>query len=182
MENPLHAQPRRSTVALVRWSKTPGDNPVVRFVILSVLGLILCLFLMIFMSGLRSLSAVALFMVVFPAILTVPTVSNQRTFMQGLTKRINDTIAEVTNTRDDQLSVKELRRLVSSGERLPLAVSGVPGLNLHVERVASVAKNTPEKWFAVFTVEPPESGTASFDRLVAAAIDADAGTRGTGVP
>ena len=180
MENPLHAQPRRNTVALVRWSRKPGDNPVARFVILSVLGLILCLFLMIFMSGLRSLGAVALFMVVFPAILTVPTVSNQRTFMRGLTRRVNDTIAEVTNTLDDQLSVKEFRRLVRSGERLPLVVSGVPGLNLHVERVASVERTAPGKWFAVFTVEPPESGTASFDRLVAAAIDADAGAQDAG--
>lgn len=180
MDNPLHAQPRRSTVALVRWSKKPGDNPVARFVILSVLGLILCLFLMIFMSGLRSLSAVALFMVVFPAILTVPTVSDQRAFMRGLTKRVNDTIAEVTNTLDDQLSAKEFRRMVKTGERLPLVVSGVPGLNLHVERVASVERNAPEKWFAVFTAEPPESGTASFDRLVAAAINAGAGTQNTG--
>jgi hypothetical protein len=55
----------------------------------------------------------------------------------------------------------------------------VPGLNLHVERVASAETEAPEKWMAVFTVVPPEIGTASFDRLVTAANDAHPGTRGS---
>ena len=102
--------------------------------------------------------------------------------MTGLTKRVNDTIAEVTGNPGDQLSVKEFRRMVKSGEPLPLSVGGVPGLNLHVERVASVETDVPEKWFAAFTVVPPEIGTASFDRLVAAANDAHPGTTSTTVP
>jgi len=99
--------------------------------------------------------------------------------MTGLTKRVNDTIAEVTGTSDDLLSVKDFRRMVRSGAPLPLLVSGVPGLNLHVERLAAVGTHAPEKWFAVFTVVPPENGTASFDRLVAAATDGQAGIAGT---
>ena len=95
--------------------------------------------------------------------------------MLGLTKRVNDTIAEVTNTPGDQLSVKEFQRMVKSGERRSLLVSGVPGLNLHVERMGSLDSNAPEKWLAVFTVVPPENGTESFDRLVAAAIAAGRG-------
>jgi hypothetical protein len=48
-----------------------------------------------------------------------------------------------------------------------------------VERAASVDASAPEKWFAVFTVVPPEIGTASFDRLLAAANDAYPGTTNT---
>lgn len=179
MDNSLHDQSRQGTVALVRWSKKPGENPVVRFVIAGVLALFLCLILMMFIHGLRSFGAVVLFTVVVAALLTGPSVSSQRRFMTGLTKRVNDTIAEVTGTSDDLLSVKDFRRMVRSGEPLPLLVSGVPGLNLHVERLAAVGTHAPEKWSAVFTVVPPENGTASFDRLVAAATDGQAGIAGT---
>ena len=180
MENSLVDPPRKNTVALVRWSRRPGESPVIKFVMFSVFGLILCLVLMIFLPGLRSFGAVALFTVFFAALLTVPAVKGRRTFMLGLTKRVNDTVAEVTNTPGDQLSVKEFQRMVKSGERRPLLVSGVPGLNLHVERMVSLDYNAPEKWLAVFTVVPPENGTDSFDRLVAAAIDAGRG--GTSAP
>ncbi|BCW67326.1 hypothetical protein NicSoilB4_20890 [Arthrobacter sp. NicSoilB4] len=175
MDNSPVVPPRKDTVALVRWSKKPSENPVVKFVMFSVFGLILCIVLMIFIRGLRSFGAVALFTLFFAVLLTVPTVRGRRTFMFGLTKRINDTIAEIASTPGDQLSVKEFQRLVKSGERRPLLVSGVPGLNLHVERLVSLDNNAPEKWLAVFTVDPPESGTESFDRLVAAAIDAGRG-------
>lgn len=175
MDNTLHDQPRQSTVALVRWSKQPGENPVVRFVMFSVFALILCLILMIFIHGLRSFGAVVLFTITVAAILTGPTVSRHRAFMTGLTKRVNDTIAEVTGTVGDRLSAKEFRRMIRSGEPLSLLVGGVPGLNLHVERLASEETNAPEKWYAVFTVVPPEIGTASFDRLAAAASSAHPG-------
>jgi hypothetical protein len=145
----------------------------------SVFALILCLVLMIFIQGLRSFGAVVLFTAIVAAVLTGPSVSRRRAFMTGLAKRVNDTVAEVTGAPGDQLSVKEFRRLVKSGEQLPLLVGGVPGLNLHVERAASVDAAAPEKWFAVFTVVPPEIGTASFDRLLAAANDAYPGTTNT---
>ncbi|WP_157357035.1 hypothetical protein [Arthrobacter sp. U41] len=179
MESLPHAQPRKSTVAVVRWSKRPAENPVVRFILLSIFGLILCLFLMIFMPGLRSGGTVALFTLAFATLLTIPTISGQRTFMRGLTRRVNDTIAEVTDSPGDHLSVRDFRRMVKSGEQLPLLVGGVAGLNLQVERLAVVEPNAPQKWLAVFTVVAPENGAASFDRLVAAAIDADPGAAGT---
>jgi hypothetical protein len=129
-----------------------------------------------FIPFLRSFGAVVLFTAFFATLITIPAVADRRRLMQGLTKRVNDTIAEVTNTPADQLSVKEFRHMVKSGEQLPLLVSGVPGLNLHVERAAMPGRNAPEKWLAVLTVVPPENGTASFDRLVAAAIDPGCGT------
>lgn len=172
MEISRRAQPRKDTVALVRWSKKPGENPVFKFILSSIFGLILCLFLMIFLPFLRSFGAMVLFTFLFAALLTVRTISAQRRFMKGLTKRVNDTLAEVTSSPGDQLSVKQFRHMTKSGEQLPLLVSGLPGLNLHVARASTLERNAPEKWVAVFTVVPPENGTASFDRLVAAAVDA----------
>lgn len=172
METSGHDQLRRNTVTLVRWSKKPGEDPFIRFIMLSVFGLVLCLISMIFLPFLRNFAAFALFMVIFPAILTVPTISGRRGFMRELTKTVNDTVIEVTGARSDQLSVRQFRQLVKSGEQLPLLVNGVPGLNLHVERTSTLAKNAPEKWLVVFTVIPPDNGTASFDRLLAAASEA----------
>ncbi|MFY9635399.1 MAG: hypothetical protein WAL27_11795 [Cellulosimicrobium cellulans] len=179
MENSPVDPPRNNTVALVRWSRKPGESPVIKFLLFSVFGFILCLVLMMFIASLRNFGAVALFTVCFAALLTVPTIKGRRTFMFGLAKRVNDTIAEVTNTPGDQLSVREFQRMVKSGERRQLLVNGVPGLNLHVERVGSLDNNAPEKWLAVFTVVPPEIGAESFDRLVAAATEA--GRSGTTV-
>ena len=63
--------------------------------------------------------------------------------MRGLTKRVNDTVAEVTNTPGDRLSRKEFERMVKSGEPRPLLVDGVPGLNLQVDRIATPEKVVP---------------------------------------
>jgi hypothetical protein len=172
MEISRRDQPRKDTVALVRWSKKPGESPVFKFIMSSIFGLMLCLFLMIFLPFLRSFGAMVLFTVLFAALLTVRTVSAQRRFMRGLTKRVNDTLAEVTGSPGDQLSVKQFRHMAKSGEHLPLRVSGLSGLNLHVARASTLERNAPEKWVAVITVVPPENGTASFDRLVAGAVDA----------
>ena len=176
MEISRRDQPRKDIVALVRWSKKPGENPVFKFIMSSILGLILCLFLMIFLPFLRSFGALVLFTLFFAALLTVRTVMAQQRFMRGLTKRVNDALAEVTSSPGDQLSVRQFRHMTKTGEQLPLLVSGVPGLNLHVARASTLEKHAPEKWVAVFTVVPPENGTASFDRLVAAAVNAGPGT------
>ncbi|WP_144670621.1 hypothetical protein [Arthrobacter sp. U41] len=179
MGDSLVDQPRKDAVAVVRWSKKPGESPAGRFFKFSVFGLILCLLLMTILPGFRSFGALALFTAFFATLFTVPAVQRRRDFMCGLTKRLNDTVAEVTNTPGDRLSVKEFERMVKSGEQRPLLVDGVPGLHLHVERIATPEKVVPEKWLAVITVVPPESGTDSFDRLVAAAVGAGPAT-GTG--
>lgn len=171
MHNSPSDRARTNTVALVRWSRKPGESPAVKFVMFSIFGLVLCLVLMMFIPSLRSVGAVVLFTVCFAALLTVPTVSGRRKFMQGLTKRVNGTLAEVTHSPDGQLSVGEFRRMVKTGEQRPLLVSGVPGLGLHVERMATKEKDGTTTWVARFSVVPPESGTDSFDRLVAAALE-----------
>lgn len=170
------AQPPTNTVALVRWSTKPAEHPVVRFVVLCTFGLVLCLFLMIFLPGLRSGGAIALFTLSFGVLLTLPAVSARRSFMRGLIQRVNDTLAEVSDTPSGQLSARDFQRLMRSGDRLPLLVGGVPGLNLQIERLEAADPTAPQKWLAVFTVVPPEDGAGSFDRLVAAAIGSGPGS------
>ena len=38
MENSPVDPPRKNTVALVRWSRRPGESPVIKFVMFSVFG------------------------------------------------------------------------------------------------------------------------------------------------
>lgn len=167
---PFQGQPGKNTVTVVRWTQKPAQDPLVRLIVFGILCLILGLVLMSFLPGLRSFGALASFTAFFAALFTAPAVSSRRRFRQGLTRRVNDTIVEVTGAPGDQLSVKQFRDLIRSGEQLALPVGGVQGLNLHVERAPAAQKNAPEYWCAVLTVVPPENGTASFDRLVAAAV------------
>ena len=181
MDSTVQNQPGKNTIPVVRWTRKPGQDPVVRFVTFSLFGLILALVLMTFLPGLRSFGAMATFTAVFAALFAAPAVSSRKRLMEGLTKRVNDTIIEVTGSSGDQLSVREFRQLAKSGERLALPVSGVPGLSLCVERAPSLQRNAPEKWAATLTVTPPENGTASFDRLVAAAVGHGPGTTRPGL-
>ncbi|YCH06968.1 hypothetical protein ACTAQJ_17985 [Arthrobacter sp. alpha11c] len=157
-------------VEIVRWVRKPGDKPIIKFVTFSILAVILWLILMIFMPALRSVGPALIFTPAFAAILTIPTIAAQKSLLRGLAKRINDTITEMTGSANDKISTKQLRKLIKSGEQLPLLINGVPGLQLQVKRVASAKEDASEKLLAVITVAPVSSGTASFDRLLEAAL------------
>lgn len=171
MANKAHDHSHRETVTLVRWSRKPGDNPIIRLVTFSVLGLILCLILMIFMPGMRSFGTSALFTAAFATILTIPTITARIALTRGVAKRINDTLAEMTGRSSDSISTSQLRRLIKSGEQFPLQVIGMPGLCLQVKRVPTLKKDATEKLLAVLTVAPPRIGIASFDRLLTSALN-----------
>ncbi|MGJ3191961.1 hypothetical protein [Paenarthrobacter sp. FR1] len=162
---------QHDSVTVVRWERKPGDNPMVKFIIFSALGLVPGLALA-FMPGLGGLGATTLFTALFATILTIPAIAGQRSFMLGLTKRVNDTIVEVTGSSRDRLSVKQLRRLIASGEPLPLTVSGLPGLRLHAKRLLAVEADAPQKWAVKISAVPQREGVASFDRLLSAALSA----------
>ncbi|MCP1411350.1 hypothetical protein [Paenarthrobacter sp. A20] len=174
MQNPARHPSPQDAVTVVSWERKPGDNPVIRFVLFSILGMMVALTMMVFMTGLRNVGSVALFTVAFAGILTVPAVAARRTFMRRLTTRINDTIHEVTGSAHEDLSAKQLRHLARSGEALPLLVSGMPGLRLQVQRVLAVGDDAPERWRAVIMAVSPRNGIASFDRLLAATLSGQA--------
>ncbi|MFJ6456336.1 hypothetical protein [Paenarthrobacter sp. NPDC091669] len=166
----------KDAVTVVHWERKPGDEPVIKFVIFSVLGVLLGLLLMVLMPAFRSIGALALFTVVFAGLLTIPVIAAQRNFMRGVVRRINDTIDAVTHSSRHGLSVKQLNRLIRSGEPWPIAVSGVPGLRLQVQRVLAREEDAPGKWRAVITAAPPRNGMSSFDRLLEAALSGGTGT------
>ncbi|WP_159706326.1 hypothetical protein [Arthrobacter sp. 18067] len=174
MQNPARQPSPKDAVTVVWWERKPGDNPVIRFVLFSVLGVMVALTMMVFLTGLRNFGALTLFTVTFAGILTVPAVAAQRSFTRRLTKWINDTIHEVTGSAHEGLSAKQLRHLARSGEAFPLLVSGTPGLRLQVQRVLAVEDDAPERWRAVITAVSPRNGIASFDRLLAATLSGQA--------
>ncbi|MEO3941194.1 hypothetical protein V3C41_08955 [Paenarthrobacter nicotinovorans] len=177
MKDPEQPLSTKGTVSVVHWESRTGDEPVVKFVIFGVLGVLIGLLLMVFLPAFRSIGAVAVFSVVFAGILTLPVMAARRNFMRGVTVRVNDTIAEVTGNASEALSVKQLHHLARTGEPWPLLVSGVAGLRLQVQRVLAQDEDAPAKWRAVITAVPPRSGVSSFDRLLDAALKPAAGNR-----
>ncbi|ASN22029.1 hypothetical protein [Arthrobacter sp. YN] len=166
----------KDAVTVVHWERKSGDEPVIKFVIFGVLGLLLGLLLMVFSPAFRSIGALALFTVVFAGLLTIPVIAAQRKFIRGIAKRVNDTIDEVTGSSRCGLSVKQLNRIIRSGESWPIAVSGVPGLRLQVQRVLARDEDAPARWRAVITAVHPRNGMSSFDRLLEAALSGGQGT------
>lgn len=165
-----------------------------QFIILSVLGFILCLILMIFIPGLRSAGAVLLSTGIFAAALTTwvgrSTLSRNRAFLAKLTGRVNDAIIDLTDSHSNHLSVEQFRQLILTGNSHPLSVNGVPGLDLVVIKkrvavevpgakpLASAQKDggrpsttASTEWRVVVNVTVPEYGISSFDRLLSATTE-----------
>ncbi|MBT2519783.1 hypothetical protein [Arthrobacter sp. ISL-28] len=103
-------------------------------------------------------------------------------FADELISDVNETIIGLTGDATAGLSRKTFGSLCSSGGRIPLPVNGVPGLELGVisdrpaaERIAAIARvdETVRTSHVTVFATPPDYGTASFDRLLQATLDAD---------
>ncbi|MDF9751569.1 hypothetical protein [Arthrobacter sp. ES3-54] len=103
-------------------------------------------------------------------------------FADELIADANETIVGLTGDATAGLSRKTFESLCSAGGRIPLPVNGVPGLELSVvsdrpavERIAAIARVDETVRTSCVTVfaTPPDYGTASFDRLLQATLDAD---------
>ena len=81
---------------------------------------------MMFIPGLRSFGAVTLFTVFFALLLTLPT-SRAQAFMLGLTKRVNDTIAEVTTPRATKCRSRNFSAWSKAARGGPSWSAGCPG-------------------------------------------------------
>ncbi|WP_426939273.1 hypothetical protein ACQCSV_05615 [Pseudarthrobacter sp. S3] len=178
-----------------QWSGRPGQDSVYSCLGLGIIGFFVCLILMIFIAGLRNPGTATLFIVVFAVALTIFLVmakaSSEKKFLTGVNQSVNETILELTGNPGDQLSLHDFRRFIENEQRIPLLVHGVPGLEVTAvkdgqstatgrKQPARVQKNpsprdTPEVTTTrlLITITPPEYGTASFDRLLQATLDAD---------
>lgn len=178
-----------------QWSGQPAKDGGSMFVGSAIIGAVLCLVLMIFVPGLRSGGAFTLFTAAFAVLFTALAIkgkaSAERKFLAALTATLNDTIAGLTGNIEHRLSAQQFRALIENGAPLPLPVNGVPGLDLQAirEKPAVQPRNAAGKRVdnvapatrIVITATPPDYGITSFDRLLAAATEAD-GSNGGGVP
>lgn len=103
-------------------------------------------------------------------------------FTGDLMTDVNEAIVELTGDPSGTLSAKELETLRQTGQTVPLPVNGVSGLELSVvgdrpagERVPIIARADDRTYTTrvVITASAPDYGTASFDRLLQATLDAD---------
>ncbi|WP_247828210.1 hypothetical protein [Arthrobacter antioxidans] len=158
------------------------------FVGFIVIGYVLGLILMIFIAPLRSFNALSLFAVVTSVLFTALAISGERSrqqkFLSGVAATINTTILELTGNPQDQLPLAKVEDLVTHGQRIPLLVNGVSGLQLTAlretppqppqfikkdQRIVSTAPDAVVTTRVVITITPPEYGITSFDKLLAAA-------------
>lgn len=180
MAEPQPVQYELASFTSKQWSGKPAEDLPSMFFGSGVIALVLCLILMIPLSGLRNVGAATLFIAVVSIALTAVSVygtaTSERAFLRGLSERVNGTLLELTGNPAQQLSVQQFRALIESGRRLPLLVNGVPGLDLGVvrERPAKRKPKVTTTAHVVLTVTAPDYGIASFDRLLAAARGAGA--------
>lgn len=167
-----------------QWSGRPGQDAFSRFIGNGLMGLVVCLLLMIPVPFLRNPGALILFTVLFAALFTTVTVrtkfSNENQFLQELTADVNEAILQLTGNPKDQLSVEDFQELIETGNKVPLTVNGLSGIDLRViQKHAQQDGDPAAKWDpkvttttrVVLTVTPPDYGIESFDRLLAAAKD-----------
>lgn len=138
---------------------------------------------------LASLGGFWLAFMVFAVIIMIIGITNTRgklsprqQFVNALMADVNDSVLELTDNRNARLSVKDLVALRQSGDVMPLPVNGVSGLYLGVlsdaprqERIAAIARvsDRVSTTRVVISASAPDYGTASFDRLLKAAIETD---------
>ncbi|MET4589770.1 hypothetical protein [Arthrobacter sp. 754] len=106
----------------------------------------------------------------------------QHAFVSDLMADVNDVMSELTDNSNTGLSVKDLAALRDNEVEIPLPVNGVSGLNLGVvsdsrggERIAAIARTDDRVGTTriIVTATAPDYGTASFDRLLQATLNAE---------
>lgn len=173
-----------ATFTSEQWSGRPGRDAFSRFIGNGLMGLVVCLLLMIPVPFLRNPGALLLFTVLFAALFTTVSVrtkfSTENHFLQELTADVNETILQLTGNPKDRLSAEDFQTLIETGDRVPLTINGLSGIDLRViqkrtQQVQEPAVRTDAKVTTttrvVLTITPPDYGIESFDRLLAAAKD-----------
>jgi hypothetical protein len=130
----------------------------------------ICLAIMLFLPAFKGADALILFAGTFATILSIPAFMERRTLTRGVTSRINESLTEITGTAEHQLSARDLWRLMDSGKPRPIPSAGIPGLCIKVRRAPTLIEGARDTWTAVVFAGPLKTGTASFDRLLEAAI------------
>ena len=128
------------------------------------LTFIACLFMMIFIAPLRNIFVVILLCTLVATVVAgVPyghEVKREKTFMTGLTDRLNEAILELTGDPTVRISTWDFQQRIDYGGSMPLNINGVPGLEL------KVVGEKPGPWQVLAVVTQPDYGLDSFDLLL----------------
>ncbi|BCW71872.1 hypothetical protein [Arthrobacter sp. NicSoilB8] len=148
-----------------QWTGQPGKGAGPLFIGAGFMTFIACLVLMIFIEPLRNVFVVIAVCTTVATIWTVADVVSkvkaEKSFLAGLTARVNGSILELTGDPNAQISAWRLQQLIQSNGKLPLQINGVPGLELSVVPGAANEATRVVAW-----ITPPDYGLASFDLLL----------------
>lgn len=130
------------------------------FFVTAFIGFVISLFFLLLIPGLRGPTGLLLFVSTFATICTAVLVAAQLTveeaFLSRFTARVNRILLELTGSRSDALTARQVKALIENGQVLPLLVNGVPGLDLRFTRGQPWDKGSadePEPIRKVFTAE-----------------------------
>lgn len=130
----------------------------------AILTAIVCLILAIFIPLLQNPGIGAIICFITALAVTIrdiaSTVQREKRFLAGLTEKVNEFIVESTGDSSSRITARRLRQLIDFGGKLPLAINGVPCLDLTVTGIRFGARQI------VATVTAPDYALASFDRLL----------------
>lgn len=129
------------------------------FVTVSI-AFIISLFFQLLIPGFRNPTAVLLFVSTFATICTPVLVAAQlsveEAFLSRFTAKVNGTILELTGSRSDALTARQVKALIENGQVVQLLVNGVPGLDLRFTRGQpwnEGSADVPETIGTTFTAE-----------------------------
>lgn len=115
-----------------QWHNRPRIFSV--FFVTAFIAFIISLFFQLLIPGFRNPAAVLLFVSTFATTCTWVLVSAQLSvegaLLSRFTARVNGTILELTGSRSDVLTPRQVKALIENGHSVPLFVNGVPGLDL----------------------------------------------------
>jgi hypothetical protein len=149
-----------------QWTGDPGKGAGSLFFGAGFLTFLLCLLLMIFIEPLRNFFVLVGVCTLVATTWTVADVVSRakrdKSFLSGLTARVNGSILELTGDPNAQISAWKMQQLIQhGGSSLPLHINGVPGIEL---KVVPGKENEATRVVALRTT--PDYGLESFDLLL----------------
>lgn len=149
-----------------QWTGQPAKEAGNLFIGAGFLTFLACLLLMIFIEPLRNFAVLVSVCTLVAIVVTVADIVSkvraEKSFLVGLTARVNGSILELTGDPNAQISSGKLQQLIQDNRRaVPLQINGVPGLEL---KVVSGKENEATRILALRTT--PDYGLKSFDLLL----------------
>lgn len=168
-----------------QWDGRPGKSGFTMFFGGMLIGYVVALILMTFISPLRSGSAATVLALIIGVAITwmgiAGNASTQKAFARNLLETINDTVLGITGNPNDRLTAAHLRSFTEGEKSRPLLVNGIPGIQLRAVRSRTMAPQRPVRLqgspiqnqpapivttIILLDMTAPDLSVDSFDRLL----------------